>query len=615
MKENKVDIIFLDGLEPPNVSPKSTFLTYLFTLASVLENHNYSFKILNITTLGDYSLDGIINCLRKYTFKAIGITTNVDNINYVYKVVEAINNYFPEVVIILGGAQVTFSDLKTLKECKCDIIVRSEGEETLIKLLDYYIMDIGNIIDINGITYRNNGEIVQNQNAPLLDINEFPTPQYAIIKNEKYWIVPEDTPYKNFHQYLKGVAAANSIFFTGRGCPYRCSFCVEGNLNVKQRKRDTEKVIQDFKYFLEIFDTPYIVIGDDTFTSGPKRVVEICRELKKLKENKDFIWFAEGRVDILSKNLFIIPIMRDAGLYKLQIGIESGSQKILDIYEKGITLQQIETVVSECSKIDDIIVHGNFILGNPGETKETFNESLLFAKKLIALSNYKIDLSSGYLTPFVGTPIREDPGKYELEILYEDFEFNKTAFVTPICKPKNIDLEDLEIFGIQFESEITKYYRDNIWNLPKHEIDKKIRFDKKFGSSETGVITKAWAKTFYKLLTLQRYYKLLDQNSSIETSSKPLDPNEIKMLCPLRLWDIDFITKENVYKFISFNNEQVIISDKDVFLWEMASGKNTIEDIINHSFCPFPNNDQSLNYIFKFYQQLEEKFALIFRAF
>ena len=418
-----------------------------------------------------------------------------------------------------------------------------------------------------------------------------------------------------FDRFLKKIAPTNSIFFTGRGCPYRCAFCVEGNLKLRQRKRHTEKVIQDFKYFLEIFDTPYIIIGDDTFTSGPKRVTEICQELKKLKKNKNFIWFAEGRVDILSKNLYLIPIMRDAGLYKLQIGVETGSQKILDIYKKGITLDQIETVVNECSKYDDIVVHGNFILGNPGETIDTFKESIKFAKKLIDIADYKMDLSCGYLAPFVGTPIRDNPEEFGLEILYDNFEFEKTAFVTPICKPVNMALEDLDKLRIQFDSEISNYYRENIWNLPKKRIDQKIRFDKKFGGDKTGVIAKAWTKTFYRLLTLRRYYNLLDQDSSVETLDNSLDFEEIKTLCPLRLWDVDFDSKVKEYKFISFRNEQITISGKDVFLWEMASGKNTIEEIVNHSESPFAKGINSLNYVFNFYQQLEEKFALIFRAF
>jgi len=338
-------------------------------------------------------------------------------------------------------------------------------------------------------------------------------------------------------------------------------------------------------------------------------------QFQKKRLKKGFYLVSEGRADVLSKNLFIIPIMRDAGLYKLQIGIESGSQKILDIYEKRITLQQIETVVKECSKIDDIVVHGNFILGNPGETKDTFNESVEFAKKLIDLSNYKIDISSGYLAPFVGTPIRERPEEYELQILYDNFEFNKTAFVTPICKPKELTMDELNTLGIRFESEVTNYYKKRIWKLSKKRIDKKIRFDKKFGSNETGVIAKTWAKTFYRLLTLRRYYNLLDLKTSIELSEKSIKFEEAKKLCPLRVWEIEFDIEKFEYKFTSFADELVIIRDKDVYLWEMASGKNTIDDILNHSNCPFIKNDESLKYIVNFYTGLEDKFALIFREF
>lgn len=614
-EDKNIDILFLDGLEPINQNHSPTFLTYLFPLATVLEQNNFSFKVLNIATIGDYSLNGIINCLKKTHVKVIGMTTNVDNIRTIYRVVEKIKKHFPNIPIILGGSQVTFSDIKTMRECKCDVIVRHEGEEKLIDLLNYYINNTGNLEDIKGITFRKNDSVQQNRDAQLIDVNTLFTPQYAVVRDKKYWIIPDDTPFKDFSIFLQEVTRFNSIFLSARGCPFRCAFCVEGNLQNKLRIRSVEKVIQDIRYFLEVFNTPYIIFGDDTFTSIPKRVIEICRELKRLKKKKNFIWFAEGRVDMLSKNLHLISIMHDAGLYKLQIGVESGSQKILNNYRKGITLDQIEKVVDECSKYDNLIVHGNIILGNPGETIQIFEETLKFAKKLIDISKYKIDLSSGYLVPFVGTPIRNTPEEFGLEILFENFEFETIPFLNPICKPKDMSLDELYTLYNRFETEISNYYKQNIWSLPKKEIDNTMRLHKKFGGREVGIISKAWAKTFYKLLTFQRYYNLLNQKSTVNTLGNSPKFEKIKVLIPLRLWDIDYNQTINGYNFISFNNEQIVISGQDIFLWELASGKNTIEEIVNYPESPFPRKDESVHHAFIFYQQLEEKFALLFREF
>jgi len=167
MKE-KVDILFLDGLESPLTAPYNTFITYLFPLAAMMEKYAYSFKILNITTLKDYSLNGMIDCLKDISFEAIGMTTNVDNIRNVHNICAKIKARYPDIPIILGGSQVSFSDYSTLSNSMCDIIVRHEGDETIIKLLDYFVTKKGSLSDIQGITYKTESDIVSNPDAPLV---------------------------------------------------------------------------------------------------------------------------------------------------------------------------------------------------------------------------------------------------------------------------------------------------------------------------------------------------------------------------------------------------------------------------------------------------------------
>src|SRR5690606_35042620 len=113
-------------IEHPN-SSSSVFIGYLFPLASVLESAGISFKILSIKNLKDYSLQGIIKELKNYQFDAIGMTTNADNIRFVYTICDEIKSFFPKSTINLGGPHATYADEKTLKECKCDIVVRHEG--------------------------------------------------------------------------------------------------------------------------------------------------------------------------------------------------------------------------------------------------------------------------------------------------------------------------------------------------------------------------------------------------------------------------------------------------------------------------------------------------------
>ena len=115
MEKQKANIIFIAGLEPRDACNANT-MGYLFALGGVLEEANLSFKILHVPSLPDYSIKGIIYELSNFNFDAIGMSTNSDNIRFVYKVSDAIKRKFPDKKIILGGPQATYSDEKTLKE-------------------------------------------------------------------------------------------------------------------------------------------------------------------------------------------------------------------------------------------------------------------------------------------------------------------------------------------------------------------------------------------------------------------------------------------------------------------------------------------------------------------
>ena len=369
MMKEKLDMLFIQGLEPV----QSKYIGYIFPLARELENNEYSFKIFDLNTLSNYSIDEILYELDKLEVQAIGITTNSDNISNVYKICKAIKGAYPTIPIILGGPQVSFSDKETLSKCNCDIVVRNYGDVSLIKILDCIIRKTTVLENINGISFKRNSAIIQNKDD-IIDVNSLPTPQYAVLKEDKYWIIPENSPYKEFSVFLNNHLGNYSFFITGRGCPYNCAFCVEGNIKNKYHYRNVENVKKDLKYFLSITNVKMLAIVDDTLTSSPIRVRELCKMIQEVQnEMYFFTWFSEGRADVLSKHLELIGEMYNTGLIKLQIGIESGRQETLDAYNKRITLDQIEKVVKEITKYEDLLLHGNIIMGNP---HESFNQKI-----------------------------------------------------------------------------------------------------------------------------------------------------------------------------------------------------------------------------------------------
>lgn len=610
--KNNIDILFLDGLEERYLVETPTFLGFIFPIASVLEDNGFTYKIFNISTLLDYSAKGLVDELKSISFKTIGISTNADNIRIVYEIVSILKEDFPNVPVILGGPQATYSSFKLLKELECDVVVRHEGEYKLVKILEFFIKGLGRLDDIKGISFRNNLEIIETKDDIAIDINNLPIPKYEILTNSDYWHIPSNSSFENFDDFLGKIKFYNNIFLTGRGCPYKCSFCVEGNIKSKFRLRNAELVEKDLRHYLKILKVKYFLIGDDTFTSNLKRVKEIAEILKKLRQEFDFVWFAEGRVNVLCNHPEMLQIMVDSGLYKLQLGIESGNQKVLDTYNKKITIEQIKKVVKQASKYSNLLIHGNLILGNPHETYNEFLQSIEFAKHLIKISEYKMDFACGYLTPFVGTDIRENPEKYGILILNEDFEHNSTSFTQITCKPDTISLNELQNLLSKTENEFTKYYRNNIWNLPKQEIDKKWQFDIVYGGEKTGVISRSWSKSVYSLLSLQKYYSLFYQSGYKKSSDSNIDCKE---LIPLRLWDLEFDIVHQHYRFISLKGEEIIIQGNDIFLYECAVGNYSIVEILELEGSPLKIDSSAIQYATNFYKSLEDNFALIFKEY
>ena len=604
MNKNKYNIVFFSSIEPKDAAV-SFMSGYIMFLAPLLEVNKLLFKILDASLLLDYSIKGVIDELKKIDFDAVGMTTYADNIRNVYKLSNAIKAEFPDKKIILGGPQASFQDEKILHECMCDIIIRNEGETKIVEILNCLNHNIP-LKNIKGISYKEGNTIIRNKDADFLDINSLPTPQYGILSQSKYWIIPNGISEDKFTTHLTKVRKSYSIFMTGRGCPYSCTFCVEGNIANSVRYRSPENVKSDLEYFLSVTKHNYITIGDDTFTSSPKRVREICNVFKEVQKKHSFFWFCEGRVDILSKHPEMITEMYNAGLRKLQIGIESGNQKVLDIYNKKITLDQIEKVVIEASKHKYLTIHGNIILGNPKEGMRDFLKSLEFIKHLYLLSNFNLSISKSYLTPFVGTPIRSNPEKYDIEILEEDFEFSIISLFDIACKPKDLSFSDLNNLRHIADKELHNYVCNNIFKIPRSEIIDKYKYyhkNKNVKPSET------FRASFGELNSFKVLNSIINRGTTIELTKT--NYSLIRELSPLRLWEIEHLEK-NKYRFVTLSDEEIIIDNENYFLWQKSTGKMSVNEIY-YEFKKHYN--QSIDYIVKFYLDMQEKMALVFVDF
>ncbi len=238
---------------------------------------------------------------------------------------------------------------------------------------------------IKGISFRRGEEIVNNPPRPFDgDLDTLPMPARHLIKNEFY--------------KMPDTRETFTTIFTGRGCPFRCIFCLAGKVGGKAlRLRSPSHVIAELEECIRSFRIRNFWIRADTFTFNKKWVLEICRLM--IEKKFSIRWMTNSRVDMVDDEM--LGLMKRSGCTVIGFGVESGSQDLLDKMKKGITLSQTKDAVAMCRR-HGIKTYLNFVIGLPWESEDTFHETIRFAKSLPA-DMYNFSLSY----PFPGTELYE----------------------------------------------------------------------------------------------------------------------------------------------------------------------------------------------------------------
>ena len=221
---------------------------------------------------------------------------------------------------------------------------------------------------------------------------------------------------------------------TARGCPYQCSFCLwpQAMYGHKQRFRSVDNVISEIHQLVEKYGVKELNIDDGTFTTNKTRVIEFCQRLRS--ERHKIIWTCNGRVDNLDDDM--LSEMKSAGCKMIRLGIESGSQEVLDKIKKGLTLKEIEEGV-KLVKNHGIQALGGFMFGFPYDSKKTVEETIQFAKRL---SPDQVQFSIAMCYP--GTSLYEYAKQNNL-LLFESFkEFDMTH--GPVVQTLDMQRSDLQ---------------------------------------------------------------------------------------------------------------------------------------------------------------------------
>ncbi|UCE61065.1 MAG: radical SAM protein [Phycisphaerales bacterium] len=284
--------------------------------------------------------------------------------------VPQIRRICPDTVIVAGGHHPSALPEHTLLENpELDYVVRGEGEYALHALVENQQQGTltGKLDEIPNLVYRKDGETIFNP-IKVVDINEFGAPDWEGLEPHKYPPVQHGT----FHKSKRVVPIV-----TSRGCPYPCTFCA-GHLvtGKKIRRRDIDSVVDEIKFLQSTYGFEEIIIEDENFTFYKDHVIALS-EAMEARQVKCHVSFPSGvRLDRLDDE--VIHHLRRMGTYMVSVGIESGSAKTLRGMKKNWDLGMVKERIRALRK-SGITVHGAFILGFSGETKQDIKQSISFS--------------------------------------------------------------------------------------------------------------------------------------------------------------------------------------------------------------------------------------------
>jgi len=281
-----------------------------------------------------------------------------------------IKKILPKTLVVVGGANASARYDVFIEDKNIDFVVIGEGEETMKELVKV-IKAKGNFRRIKGLVFKDKrGKAVITTVRPLIkNLDNLPFPAWHLLPMEEY-----------FHGQPAGFFFLKKRFgfvVTSRGCPNNCSFCTNELIwRRKWRARSVENVMKEIKALKKNYRIEEVQFIDSNISVDRQRMKSLCRALKK----ENLPWIPAGGVAASTLNRELIRLMAQSGCYALQFGVEHGDLEMQRRIGKIVPLKTIQELVSVCKELG-IWTHGNFIVGLPGETKETAYKSLEYAIK------------------------------------------------------------------------------------------------------------------------------------------------------------------------------------------------------------------------------------------
>ncbi|QNU67037.1 B12-binding domain-containing radical SAM protein [Ruminiclostridium herbifermentans] len=390
----------------------------LLSIASVLIMHGYKVKIIDFF-VEDISENEYINILHTWNPSVIGFSVYTRTSPFYNRIMKITKQSGFNGITIAGGPHSTFNEEEMLKNTKVNYVIKGEGEFTFLKLLEHLnYPDQFPLKYVEGVSYIEEDNVIINEKFKFIGkLDALPLQPIGLIDPSNY--------------------STAFTMITSRGCPGNCIYCSSRSMSGnKYRMRSAENIICEMIYLKDILKTDKVVFLDDTFTAIQSRFNRFIELLRHLEYK--FSYRIESRGDtLIEKNL---DDLKDTNCNVIHVGIESGSQEVINKIGKKINLSETIQRLLYGNKIGIHMV-ASFIIGHYCDNKETIRETIELMKHL---KKAGVEVSVASCTPFPGTVLYENRDRLNVKILassWQDYDFGNVIIETEFLK--NEELREL----------------------------------------------------------------------------------------------------------------------------------------------------------------------------
>lgn len=476
-----MDALFLNlHREYLNQRPKHGGFLGIFLLAAFLNANGYEAKAFAGSLREGHE---IIDGLHRQT-KLLGLYADYVNGSENLAMARLARHYGLKVII--GGPSAT--SLKAELQQAVDAIVLGEGELTVLELCHHYLDGVGALADIRGLAYFDGRELRRTDPRPLienLDALPFIDDNCCLTSRDK----------------------TSLSLMTGRGCPFSCTFCHEGSHSRRVRLRSVANVLAELDANPQ---ASWVMFTDDTLTLDPARLRELCDGIAERRRARRLTYFAEGHVHTLYQHPEMIDWLAQSGIYRLQLGIEAGTQKVLDAYNKHTTPDEIRAVVSRCEQAGVWQTYGNIIVGSALFSREVYERDRAFAKELLRLSRGTLELGVVSYWPLPETRLASHPAEYGLTVV--DPDFVTTCDDYPQTETAELSRADIA----KMQRDLQRELRDSMLSLLREGAVPKERVLAWFNADDERNRHNMWYYVLRDDMALYNYYGLMAKGEATD---------------------------------------------------------------------------------------------------